>query len=361
MKKALHGLCVITFAGAMFGAGEANAQSYTFTTLGGVGGTESSAWGINDAGQVVGGANCGSTSCAVLWNGATATNLGVGYARSINNAGQVVGLADGHPALWKDATATDLGNLGGTSGGVALAINGSGTVVGWSKMPGNNNYSPTLWNGAVATDLGSFLGGTGISATGINNAGQVVGISSTTGNVAHATFWSGATVTDLGTLGGDYSGANGINNAGQVVGFSNTTGNVATHATLWNGMTATDLGTLGGVFSEAYSINNLGQAVGITYDVNGYFRATLWNGAAIIDLNNFLDASSVSAGWVLTVARGINEQGMIVGQAVNFQTNLSSAFLLTPVPEPETYAMLLAGLGVIGAVSRRRVESKRAT
>jgi len=28
-----------------------------------------------------------------------------------------------------------------------------------------------------------------------------------------------------------------------------------------------------------------------------------------------------------------------------------------PVPEPETYAMLLAGLGLIGAVSRRRKAS----
>ncbi|MBK9347843.1 MAG: PEP-CTERM sorting domain-containing protein [Burkholderiales bacterium] len=28
--------------------------------------------------------------------------------------------------------------------------------------------------------------------------------------------------------------------------------------------------------------------------------------------------------------------------------------LLAPVPEPETYAMLLAGLGVMGAVARRR-------
>ncbi|MBT9491644.1 MAG: PEP-CTERM sorting domain-containing protein, partial [Paucibacter sp.] len=27
---------------------------------------------------------------------------------------------------------------------------------------------------------------------------------------------------------------------------------------------------------------------------------------------------------------------------------------LTPVPEPETYAMLLAGLGVLGLLQRRR-------
>lgn len=31
-----------------------------------------------------------------------------------------------------------------------------------------------------------------------------------------------------------------------------------------------------------------------------------------------------------------------------------SAEQLTPVPEPETYAMLLAGLGLVGAVARRR-------
>jgi len=29
-------------------------------------------------------------------------------------------------------------------------------------------------------------------------------------------------------------------------------------------------------------------------------------------------------------------------------------YTVTPVPEPETYAMLLAGLGVMGAIARRR-------
>lgn len=34
--------------------------------------------------------------------------------------------------------------------------------------------------------------------------------------------------------------------------------------------------------------------------------------------------------------------------------NMSSNGILTAVPEPETYAMLLAGLGLVGAVARRR-------
>ena len=33
---------------------------------------------------------------------------------------------------------------------------------------------------------------------------------------------------------------------------------------------------------------------------------------------------------------------------------ISSATITTAVPEPETYAMLLAGLGLMGAVVRRR-------
>jgi len=36
-----------------------------------------------------------------------------------------------------------------------------------------------------------------------------------------------------------------------------------------------------------------------------------------------------------------------------FETD-NHAFLAAPVPEPETYAMMLAGLGLMGAIVRRR-------
>jgi hypothetical protein len=41
--------------------------------------------------------------------------------------------------------------------------------------------------------------------------------------------------------------------------------------------------------------------------------------------------------------------------STNCTTELKQDFLvMAPVPEPESYAMLLAGLGIVGAVARRR-------
>lgn len=53
-------------------------------------------------------------------------------------------------------------------------------------------------------------------------------------------------------------------------------------------------------------------------------------------------------------ASGSNDQGWIAGDAYNSSIQQTHAFLLTPVPEPETYAMLLFGLGLMGMVVRRK-------
>jgi probable HAF family extracellular repeat protein len=255
-------------------------------------------------------------------------------------------------------TFTDLGTLGGPYTG-AYAINNAGQAVGYSytTYAAGYNRHATLWNnGSTATDLGT-LGGVLSNASAINNAGQVVGWSNTPRYAtSHATLWNGSIATDLGTLGGINSFANAINNAGQVAGYSYTAGDAAQHATLWNGSTVIDLGTLGGSYSQAMAINNAGQVAGVsnTADDEAARHATLWNGTSATDVNSFLDASTVSAGWILTSANGINDNGWIVGAAQNSITGQTHAFLLTPVPEPETYAMLLAGLGLIGSVARRR-------
>lgn len=59
--------------------------------------------------------------------------------------------------------------------------------------------------------------------------------------------------------------------------------------------------------------------------------------------------------WGKTLANG--HRTLVLAADNNFsgtQSNLFMAFEVVPVPEPETYALMLAGLGLVGFASRRR-------
>ena len=84
------------------------------------------------------------------------------------------------------------------------------------------------------------------------------------------------------------------------------------------------------------------------------FAKRLADNGQIVDLNSFLDISLRQEGWFLTSATSINDSGQILAQMFNPQLREGRQALLTPVPEPETYAMLLAGLGLLGFTTRKR-------
>jgi probable HAF family extracellular repeat protein len=358
---------LITAALAVVGT-SASAASYTFTELGTLGGSSSIAYGINDGGQVVGYSYLTGNGSyhATLWNSAMATDLGTlggssSIANGINNSGQVVGTsytagdAARYAALWKGGARINLGSLGGVGG--ATAINDAGQVVGYSD--GGN--IATLWNGITSPVALGTLGGTVSSASDINSSGKIAGQSTLTGPTQlRATLWNGTTRTNLGfgSLSGAAAHGNGINEAGQVVGAVEiVTDTVTSHAVLWDSGIVTDLGTLGGKHSSALAINNSGEIAGWS-DVNGepYRHATLWVGTTPTDLNSLLDAATVDAGWILLDAAGINDNGWITGTAYNAMTDQMRGYLLSmsSMPEPETYALMLAGLGVLANVVRRR-------
>ena len=367
----LNIVLVIILSGLTLSA-NASSTAYTFTNLGTLGGIASYANAINSSGQVVGYSwTVDRTVHATVWNGTAATDLGAlggtfSIANDINDAGQVVGYATGdfyrtRGVLWDGTTATDLGaNLVD-----ATSINNAGQIVGVGGVfvAGNgfntqdSYYSQAkLLNGSTAIDLGTF-GGLTSAPTAINNAGQVAGYADVTvGDTRlsgrRAALWNGTTITNPGEDSFNNSSAFAINDAGQVVGYSGYAGG-GVRATVWNENTTIDLGTLGGNQSFAWGINAFGQVVGSanTIDSN-VLLATLWNETTAIDLNSFLDTST-AADWLLTEAKDINGNGWIIGNAMNRATGHSHAFLLTPVPEPETYIMLLMGFCFVGFTARR--------
>ncbi|PTR13654.1 MULTISPECIES: PEP-CTERM sorting domain-containing protein [unclassified Nitrosospira] len=82
---------------------------------------------------------------------------------------------------------------------------------------------------------------------------------------------------------------------------------------------------------------------GVVGSFNGHAFVTGPNGAGMTDLNSLV---SLPANVVLTAATAINNHGQVVVNA-------------SIVPEPETYALMLAGLGLIGFLTRRKNAENR--
>jgi len=107
---------------------------------------------------------------------------------------------------------------------------------------------------------------------------------------------------------------------------------------------------LGGDNGEATGINASGQVVGWFCTGGGNSRAFLYSDGVMTNLNSLIDPLS---GWTISSAQDINNSGQIAATGCNTTGNCR-VLLLSPVPEPETYLMMLAGLGLLGMKLRRQ-------
>ncbi|MDR3701193.1 MAG: hypothetical protein P4L56_16215 [Candidatus Sulfopaludibacter sp.] len=324
---------------------------------GGLGGPNSSAFGVNERGQAVGEAEtkdagpnyedfCGFGSqrdCqAFIWQNGVMSALPL--------------LKDATGVAGRDAVAKGI-NLLGQVAGVAENTTFDSTCPLYDPSPTalqfqSYQFKPVIWKNGEIQQLptsGNDSNGKAFNdpdgvAFSINDRGQAVGATGTcTGytpfltylNAVHATLWQNGSAIDLGNLGG--IGPTGIGNfaydvnrLGHVVGTSGTS-NGSFHAFFWSPEALIqDLGTVqGDVASASIAINDIGDIGGVSFpaDPTASPRAFIRpDGGTMEDLNSLIPADS--ALYLFSVC-SINSRGEIIGLALDAQGNFHG-YLATP-------------------------------
>lgn len=282
--------------------------------LGYLGGIRSAAWGLNDAGTVVGSSQYrdfpNSDEHAILWrNGPPLVEIDplgvrVNVAYAISNAGWIVGetTLPGQPVLDRRAMLLiDIDGdgvyeadevtllptpqpLGEPNRDAAQRLSDGGGIVGRSggfAAWWTFDSAASQWRGVTLRDLGE---GYAVTASDVNQAGTIVGQaslgpSSTVNRAFRFRDDNGngqqdpGEMVDLGTLNGllfGDSAAAAINDVGHIVGWSTAwyaPGTFARRPTLWMDGRTIDLACVAGVSdcrawrAEAVAINDAGWVV----------------------------------------------------------------------------------------------------
>jgi probable HAF family extracellular repeat protein len=244
-------------------------------------------------------------------------------AFGINNKGQVVGRAAmdesrqedmGHAFVSVDGRMKDLGVLPGYDGGsCAFAINESGRIVGSSGKEQDDEWikgtRAFLYENGAMTDLGT-LGGDYSKAVAINKSGRIAGISMTSSGGVHVFIYEHGKMRDAGGYKGyKFFRVNGMNDSGEIVGAMSTDRDDEgkSHAFYYKDGMFHDLGVFGGMSGAAHGVNNAGDIVG-EFSVNGKAHAFLYSGGKMVDLTGAVDTRK-SLGAIATL---INNRGEIV-------------------------------------------------
>ena len=315
----------------------------------GLGGANSIAYATNVFGVAVGGAETGAPD-------PHAADFCGFKAYGVVTAGDICA-----PFVWQNGVMAALPTLGGYNGS-ATQVNSFGVISGEVEnalgdpgCPERLQFKPVKWVNGTVIELPTYGGDPDALAYAVNDLGQVAGSS---GECApfnpnlqaamvplHPLRWDpDGSVKYLGTLGG--TGRNfanlaiNLNNKGHVVGTSALAGDEINHAFLWTeekGMQ--DLGALhpDDIGSGAAGINDFDEITGISIPLDGPPSAFVWKDGQMSDLNVVAHGP---ANLHLIAGTSINNNGEILGMAIDFRTGEIHGFVATPrangAPEVQT-------------------------
>jgi uncharacterized membrane protein len=377
---------IIVFA--LLGATSVLAQEYNVVDLGVLPSYNSSinpggstGVGINNAGQATGtsaiGVNTNAVTHSFYWNGSTLTDLDSPssnttlIASAINTGGTITGTTEsGRGFTWTSSgglntLALPSGEIYGTNpvDASAFGINAAGDVVGQATDESGELVEAAVWR---ANGVSSILSPEGAqfysTANAINSSRTIVGKSFGDGT-QEATMWvynsgtdswTAQTVGLTGTLGGTSGLANAINTAGDIVGQSARTPGNGIGAFIWHpGDTAlTDLdptdafgnASANGINNSNFVVGNLGSRGAFIWDATDGMQ----------NLQNLISAGN----FTLSGAAGINDSGDIIATAADSADGLPHAVILTPIPEPATAVVALAGLSCLLIRTRKNTRHR---
>lgn len=353
-------------------AGAQAAGRYTITDLSLLTpGDRTAQWtGINNAGDLVGQGGAGVLSYIGGTLAADSSYGGIENAVIGNNGTILFNAPVPMAASWvymaysiKNGVTSQLPLTAPYGLNYVTAVNDAGVAVGgaadgvycgeWGTCDGIERAVIYGADGGTPTKLGTLAGHQQSTATGINNQGTIVGWSGNSAWGGASFIYQNGTMRDL-NVGTESTVPVAINDAGQIAG------------TYWRGIDGfgswlitngqVEYFALGHEHTSVIDLNNAGQVIG---DSGSWGESRAWLRAD--GKMTMLDELLHEEGWSVLKVHDLNDLGQIVAEVRRPDGAYVFAVLtpdeppvLLPVPEPGTWAMLAAGLGVMAFVRRRR-------
>ena len=312
--------------------------------------------------SVVGGAASSSLGAPVISSNGT-INFG-----SAANTGQLTVVGTGE-------TTDRVINLAGTTGGAIIDQSGTGLLKFTASSSGSNTFTATGAGSKTLTLQGSTTGTGEIAAAIINNSAtnktSLTKAGTGTWTLSGTSTYTGATNVNGGTLvvSGLLSGTTSLtvaNSGSKLQLGANNVLNTASTLTLNTGILDTQghIQTLGVLTSTGASVLNLGTGASVLNFADS--SSQTWSGT--LSIYNWTGATVTGGGadQVIFAAQGLTQAQL---NAINFYSDAGTTFLgtagwasgnineIVAIPEPQTWAMLVGGLGMLIAGQRIRRRS----